>query len=376
MRFTIFGLTLSSAWANGHATPWRGILRALGHMGHQVTFFEKDVPYYREHRDLGEPEFCHLVLYEEWDGRRAKHAIQAADVAMVTSYCPDGLAACRLVLDTPGPLHVFYDLDTPVTLAALEAHGLAIPDGARYLTPDLIPEFDLYLSFTGGAALDELRTRWGARQAAPLYGSVDPELHAPVAHSPEDLRCALGYLGTYAADRQRGLEQLLIEPARRRADLRFSVIGSLYPDEIEWPENVSRRWHLDPADHPAFYSASRMSLNITRESMARHGYAPSGRLFEAASCGSPIVSDRWPGLEAFFEPGVEILVARSTDDALAALSLSDAELGRMARAARERTFQQHTGACRARELVAACEAAGCQSSVDSRQSTRAPQAAD
>jgi spore maturation protein CgeB len=330
------------------------MLRALARMGHQVTFFERDVPYYRAHRDLARPDFCQLVLYDAWDPQLARRAVEQADVAMVTSYCPDGLAACRLVLDTPGPLHVFYDLDTPVTLAALEQHGLAVPNGAHYLEPALIPEFDVYLSFTGGAVLEQLRSRWGARHVAPLYGSVDPDVHSPVATPPDELRCALGYLGTYAADRQAGLEQLLIEPARCRPDLRFSVIGSLYPDEIAWPANVARRWHLEPAEHAAFYSASRVSLNVTRESMARHGYAPSGRLFEAAACGSPLLSDWWPGLDAFFEPGQEILVARSAQDALDALSLSDAELARLARAARERTLAQHTGACRARELLAAC----------------------
>jgi spore maturation protein CgeB len=355
VRIVIFGLTLSSAWANGHATPWRGMLRALARMGHQTTFFEQDVPYYREHRDLPQPEFCELVLYDAWDGQRARSAVQSADVAVVTSYCPDGLAACKVVLDTPGPLHVFYDLDTPVTLGALDHDGLAVPNGAHYLRAELIPDFDLYLSFTGGGILDELRDRWGARRVAPLYGSVDPEVHAPVRHPPEELRCALGYLGTYAADRQAGLEQLLIEPARRRPDLRFAVIGSLYPDEIAWPANVARRWHLDPAEHAAFYSASRLSLNVTRASMARHGFAPSGRLFEAAACGSPLLSDWWPGLDAFFQPGEEILVARSTEDALAALALSDAELKRIAQSARERTLEQHTGECRARELLAACE---------------------
>ena len=369
MRFVIFGLTLSSAWANGHATPWRGMLRALRRMGHQTTFFEKDVPYYRQHRDLAEPDFCELVLYDTWDSRAARQAIQTADVAIVTSYCPDGLAACELVLDTPGPLHVFYDLDTPVTLAALDQHGVAVPHGARYLRRELIPEFDLYLSFTGGAVLDELRSRWGARQVAPLYGSVDPDVHLPGANPPEELRCALGYLGTYAADRQAGLERLLLDPARRRPDLRFCVIGSLYPNEIVWPGNVLRRWHLDPAEHAAFYSASRLSLNVTRASMARHGFAPSGRLFEAAACGSPILTDWWPGLDAFFQPSEEILVASSTDEALAALALSDAELARLAAAARERTLEQHTAACRARELLEACESPGRQSSVDGRQST-------
>jgi spore maturation protein CgeB len=329
------------------------MLGALHREGHTATFFERDVPYYAQHRDLPAPDFCDLVLYDQWDQvlERARRAVSEADVAMVTSYCPDGLAASRLVLDAPRSLRLFYDLDTPVTLAALEAHRLATPNGAQYLTPDLIPEFDLYLSFTGGHTLDELRTRWGARQVAPLYGSVDPALHAPVVDPPQALRCDLGYLGTYAADRQAKLEQLLLEPARRRPRQRFCVVGSLYPPEIAWPLNLTRQWHLDPADHPAFYSASRLTLNVTRASMARHGYAPSGRLFEAASCGTPILSDWWTGLDAFFRPGVEILVAHSTDDALEALSLSDAELKRIAQAARERTLAEHTGACRARELV-------------------------
>jgi spore maturation protein CgeB len=358
LHFAIFGLTISSSWANGHATPWRGILKGLRRAGHTAIFFERDVPYYREHRDLPAPDFCELVLYDDWEDvlPRARAAVGNADVAMVTSYCPDGLAACRLVLDAPGPLHVFYDLDTPVTLAALDVSGVARPDGARYLTPDLIPAFDLYLSFTGGAVLDDLRDRWGARQVRPLYGCVDPEVHAPIAHPPAELRCALGYLGTYAADRQRPLEQLLLDPARRRPRERFFVIGSLYPAEIDWPPNVARRWHLDPADHPAFYSASRLTLNVTRQSMARHGFAPSGRLFEAASCGTPILSDWWPGLDAFFVPGEEILIAQSTEDALAALDLSDVELRKIADAARERTLQHHTGRSRARELLAACDA--------------------
>ena len=361
MRFAIFGLVLSSAWANGHATPWRGILKALARAGHTTTFFERDVAYYAQHRDEPRPAYCDLVLFQDWAEvlPRARAVLRQADVAIVTSYCADGLDACRLVLDTPRPLHVFYDLDTPVTLASLAAHGVAVQSGARYLTPELIPAFDVYLSFTGGPTLDELRTRWGARRVAPLYGSVDPDVHAPLADPPEAFRCALGYLGTYSADRQPALDRLLIEPARQRPDQRFLVVGSLYPPEVlaTWPPNVTTRWHLDPADHPAFYSANRLTLNVTRQAMVERGSTPSGRLFEAASCATPVVTDPWPGLDTFFEPGAEILVANTAEDVTAALDLSDAELDRIAAAARERTLAQHTGACRARELVAACEAA-------------------
>ena len=240
MRFTIFGLTISSAWANGHATPWRGLLKGLHQLGHCATFFERDVDYYAQHRDLATPDYCELVLYSDWASTRdhARAAIARSDVSIVTSYCPDGLEACRLMLDTPGPLHAFYDLDTPITLAALKTHGVAVPGNARYLTPDLIPDFDVYLSFTGGPILDTLHSEWGARRTIALYGSVDPDLHAPVADVPEELRCALGYLGTYAADRQPGLERLLVQPARNRPEDRFIVAGSLYPAEVCWPPNV------------------------------------------------------------------------------------------------------------------------------------------
>jgi spore maturation protein CgeB len=356
----VFGLTVSSAWANGHATPWRGLLKGLYAAGHRTTFFEKDVEYYRAHRDLAQPDYCELVLYQDWASvlPRARQAVRDADVAIVTSYCPDGLEADRLVLDGTA-LRVFYDLDTPVTLAALENGEVAVPGGAQYLSAALIPEFDLYLSFTGGPVLHELEHKWRARRTAALYGSVDPEVHAPVEDAPEEFRCALGYLGTYAADRQPALERLLIQPARARPKERFFVVGSLYPREIDWPANVFMRWHLDPPDHPAFYSANRLTLSVTRQAMRTWGYTPSGRLFEAASCGTPVVTDRWPGLDDFFEPGREILVADKPEDVQAALDLSDAEVRTIGQAARERTLSQHTGACRARDLLRACEAARC-----------------
>ncbi|MDQ3811763.1 MAG: glycosyltransferase [Chloroflexota bacterium] len=361
LRLVIFGLTISSAWANGHATPWRGLLKALHAAGHQATFFERDVDYYAAHRDLAAPPYCNLVLYQDWPSvlDRARAAVADCDVAIVTSYCPDGLSATRLVLEAPRALRVFYDLDTPVTLAALVEHGLAVPGGAHYLNSDLVPEFDLYLSFTGGPVLDEVRNRWGARRVAPLYGSVDPEVHAPVPEPPDAYRCALGYLGTYSADRQPSLERLLIQPARERPTDRFFVIGSLYPSDIDWPPNVWMRWHLDPHEHPAFYSANRLTLSITRKAMLKWGYTPSGRLFEAASCGTPVLTDPFPGLGEFFTPGKEILVANTSAEVSQALELSDRELRCIGSAARQRTLAQHTAAVRARELLEACQAVAC-----------------
>jgi spore maturation protein CgeB len=353
MKLVIFGLTVSSSWGNGHATLWRGLCRALAARGHEVVFFERDVPYYAEHRDLHRLPGGELVLYADWEQAlpAARRHLAGADVGMVTSYCPDGVAASELLLDSSGPLRVFYDMDTPVTLQALE-RGETVP----YLPPWGLGDFDLVLSFTGGAALRELRTRLGARRAVPLYGSADPEVHRRV---PADaaFRADLSYLGTYAADRQAALEALFIEPARRCPEQRFLVGGALYPPDFPWTGNVFFRHHVPPGDHPAFYSSSRITLNVTRAAMARMGHCPSGRLFEAAACGTPILSDAWEGLDEFFTPGEEILVGRTAADALAALRMPAEELERIARRARERTLDEHTAERRVRELEAALDAA-------------------
>jgi spore maturation protein CgeB len=352
MKFVVFGLTVSSSWGNGHATLWRGLCRALAARGHEVVFFEKDVPYYAAQRDLHELPGGRLVLYAEWSdvAPMARQEATAADVALVTSYCPDGPAACDLVLSARAACRVFYDLDTPVTLDRLRA-------GERvfYLPASLEP-FDLVLSFTGGAALDALRERLGARRVAPLYGSVDPGVHAPVS-SVDCFRADLSYLGTYAEDRQAGVDALLVEPARRRPALRFVIGGAQYPHTFPWTDNIYFVRHLPPADHPAFYSSSRLTLNVTRRAMAAMGYCPSGRLFEAAACGAPILSDDWEGLDHFYDPATEILVARDTDDVVDALALPEGELRRRARAARERTLAEHTAEQRVRDLERALEAA-------------------
>jgi len=354
MKLVVFGLTVSSSWGNGHATLWRGLCRALAARGHEVVFFERDVPYYAAHRDLHRLAGGELVLYPDWEKAHpaARRHLDGADVAMVTSYCPDGVAAAELVLGSRVPLRVFYDMDTPVTLQALE-RGERVP----YLPPWGLGDFDLVLSFTGGASLRELRARLGACRVAPLYGSVDPEVHRREP-ARDDFRADLSYLGTYAEDRQAALETLFIEAARRLPDQRFLIGGAQYPHDFPWTENVYFVRHLPPGDHPAFYSSSRVTLNVTRAAMASMGHCPSGRLFEAAACGTPIVTDAWDGLDEFFAPGDEILVARTTEDTLRALRLPEEELERMARRARERTLEEHTAERRARDLEAALDAAG------------------
>jgi spore maturation protein CgeB len=348
MKIVIFGLTVSSSWGNGHATLWRGLCRALGARGHRVVFFERDVPYYAAHRDLWELPAGELRLYSEWDEaeRLARPHLDDADVAMVTSYCPDGVAATELMLGSRARLRVFYDLDTPVTLDSIEA-GRPV----SYLGPRGLGDFDLVLSYTGGAALEQLQSRLSARRVAPLYGSVDPEVHRPVA-PVETFRAHLSYLGTYAEDRQATLERLFIEPARRLPGQRFLIGGAQYPQVFPWTDNIFFVRHVEPSQHPAFYSSSRITLNVTRRAMKAMGYCPSGRLFEAAACGAPLLSDAWEGLERFFESGEEIIVAASSEAATAALEESDARLQEMARRARERTLAEHTAEHRVRELEA------------------------
>ncbi len=353
MKLVIFGLTVSSSWGNGHATLWRGLIRALGARGHQVVFFERDVPYYASHRDLTEVPGGQLLLYTNWEDvrGRAKEHLAGADVGIVTSYCPDALAATALVISADVGLRVFYDLDTPVTLSHLRAGK-----DVTYIGPGGLADFDLVLSYTGGAALDELKDQLRARRVAPLYGSVDPAVHRPVP-PVEAYRADLSYLGTYAEDRQKTLEQLFIAPAKQLPEQKFLIGGALYPEAFPWTANIFFARHVAPAEHPGFFCSSRLTLNVTRQAMAQMGYCPSGRLFEAAACGTPIISDRWAGLEDFFEPNSEILVAESTDQVVSALQLPRDQLQRISTAARERTLAEHTAAQRALDLERALETA-------------------
>jgi spore maturation protein CgeB len=288
-----------------------------------------------------------LHLYPLWDKtarNAARRHLADADVAIVTSYCPDAIVASELAFESPVPLRVFYDLDTPVTLARLDS-GQPV----EYLGPRGLRDFDLVLSYTGGRALTGLQTRLGARRTEPLYGHVDLEAHCPAA--PVDrFRADLSYIGTYAADRQKTLDELFLEPARRLPSRRFCMAGAMYPEDFPWTENMFFVRHLPPGEHPEFFCSSRLTLNVTRRAMADMGYCPSGRLFEAAACGVPVLSDWWEGLERFFTPGSEILVASRAEDTIAALAMNDGDLRRIARAARERTIEEHTSDRRARQL--------------------------
>ncbi len=347
MKLVIFGLSISSSWGNGHATLWRGLCKGLIREGADVHFFERDVPYYATHRDLTEIPGGHLHLYPDWDEIRpiAERTLRGADAAIVTSYCADALPAGELVLQSGARCCCFYDLDTGVTLTRLAAG-----EPVAYIGPRGLRDYDLVLSYTGGKAMHGLRDLLGARQVAPLYGSVDPEEHRP-APALERFLADLSYLGTYAEDRQAALESFFLAPARLLPGKRFMLGGALYPQAFPWTDNIFFVRHLPPAEHPAFYCSSQLTLNITRRAMADMGYCPSGRLFEAAACGVPVLSDWFDGLDAFFTPGDEILICRNTDEALAAIDQSTEDLRRIGDRARERALACHTAALRAREMM-------------------------
>lgn len=354
MKITFFGLSITSSWGNGHATTFRALCQALNQRGHRIVFFELDQEWYAGNRDLPEPPYCDVRIYETWGQvlPTVRAELRDSDVAVVGSYMPDGIAALDEVLSSQVAVKAFYDIDTPITLGSLRSEG-----STDYVLKRHLPALDLYFSFTGGPVLGQLQQDFGVVCAVPLYCSVDLKRHRELPKNKE-FQCDLGYMGTYAPDRQPKLEELLCHTARQLKDGAFIVAGPQYPEYLEWPPNVRRIVHLSPRHHAALYCSSRLTLNITRRQMVMAGYSPSVRLFEAAACGAAIVSDLWPGLETFFAPGREILTAANHEDVVRYLSQYERqELERIGRAARERVLSNHSSEVRAREFEAAVEAA-------------------
>ena len=342
MKLVVLGLSLSSSWGNGHATTFRALLGAMAARGHDVLFLERDVPWYAPHRDLVDPTFCRLAFYDSLEGLAAwRDEIAGADAIIVGSYVPEGREVGRFVQRYARGVVAFYDIDTPITLAALAAGDCA------YLSPDLIPKYDIYFSFTGGPTLALIEKTYGSPAARALYCSVDPTRYKPMGTAK---RWDLSYLGTYSPDRQPTLDRLLLAPARAMPKRSFVVAGPQYPADIAWPANVERIEHLPPVDHAMFYSASLLTLNVTRADMIAAGWSPSVRLFEAAACGTAIISDVWDGLETIFKPGVEILLATETSDIAAALASDDLTL--IGAAGRDRVMTSHVSRQRGLELEA------------------------
>jgi spore maturation protein CgeB len=344
LSIVILGLSITSSWGNGHATTYRHLMRALARRGHSVLFLERDAPWYAENRDLPTPPYGQTRIYESLEELRDRYAadVRRADLVIVGSYVPQGVEVGHWVNDIATGVTAFYDIDTPVTLSKL-ARG-----DTEYLSADLIPRYRLYLSFTGGPTLKLLRDRYASPCPRPLYCSVDPDHYHP-QNAPQ--QWDLGYLGTYSDDRQPVLERLLLAPARRWPLGQFVVAGPQYPATIAWPRNVERIEHVPPQKHAAFYCSQRFTLNVTRADMVAAGYSPSIRLFEAAACEAPIISDAWEGLDTFFQPGREILISTSPEQTLRYLQETPEpkrrEIGELAR---RRVLAEHTADHRAREL--------------------------
>jgi spore maturation protein CgeB len=362
MNIVFLGLSLSSSWGNGHATTFRSLLRGLHRLGHSLTFLERDVSWYAENRDLEEPDFCDLRYYRSVAELVSEHGerLRTADVVVVGSFVPEGVAVIDAAERLCTGALCFYDIDTPVTLAKLVSRD------HEYLAGRQMPTFDIYFSFTGGPILKRLCRQFGARRAEPLFCSVDDERYAPTGEQPV---WELGYLGTYSPDRQPSVERFLIDVAKRLPDRRFVVAGPQYPPDLVWPDNVERIAHLPPSAHASFYSRQRYTLNVTRADMIAAGWSPSVRLFEAAACGCPVISDRWRGLEDFFPIGEAIQIADGTDDVCRLLRDADERQRlHLAKRARKLVMMSHTGLARARDLIS------CLTS-DSRQDQAGSQAA-
>jgi spore maturation protein CgeB len=344
LRIVILGLSITSSWGNGHATTYRGLVRELVRRGHDLLFLERDVPWYANHRDLANPPYGRTELYGSLDELRERFGseVRDADLVIVGSYVPDGAAVGEWVQSRARGLAAFYDIDTPVTLARL-ARG-----EHEYLRPDQIAGYDLYLSFTGGPTLRRLEQEFGSPRARVLYCSVDPELYF---RDPRPFEWDLGYMGTYSDDRQPTVNELLLEPARRLPAARFIIAGPQYPETETWPANVLHQPHLPPAEHRAFYNSQRFTLNVTRADMIAAGWSPSVRLFEAAACGTAIVSDRWAGIESLLVPGEEILLAASAQEVVEILrTTTEKQRLQLSVRARQRILAEHTAAHRAEQL--------------------------
>ncbi|RNL87233.1 glycosyltransferase [Sinomicrobium pectinilyticum] len=344
MNFVIIGLSVTSSWGNGHATTYRALLRELSSLGHDILFLEKDVPYYASNRDMARPEFCKLGLYKDnWELKeRYESEVVNADVVIVGSYVSNGVDVGKWVTEKAKGIKAFYDIDTPVTISKLGKRDY------EYIHPELIRKYDIYLSFSGGGILEYIEKHYHSPKARPLYCSVDPDIYFP---KDEEIKWQMGYLGTYSIDRQPTIHRLLNKPAAFFPEGKFVVVGPQYPKDFKWSENVERIEHLPPTKHRKFYNAQKFTLNVTREAMIKVGYSPSVRLFEAAACGVPIISDFWKGIDSIFEIDKEILIAKAASDVLKYFeSIGEEERKQIGTNARRKVLKHHTAKTRAKEL--------------------------
>ena len=343
MRIAFFGSSLVSAYWNGAATYYRGIVRALDGRGHRDTFLEPDAYGRQQHRDIADPEWADVVVYDPDRWREALARARGADVVVKASGV--GVRDEELeagVLGLGAPTTIFWDVDAPATLARLEA------DPADPLRA-LVPRYDLVLTYGGGDRVVDRYLALGSRACVPVYNGLDPDTHHPV---PPDERfaCDLAFLGNRLPDREARVEEFFLRAARLAPERSFLLGGSGWEDK-PLPENVRDVGHVSTNDHNALNCTPLAVLNVSRESMAANGYSPATRVFEAAGAGACLITDAWDGIELFLQPGAEVLVARDGAEVAELLRGLDPERARaVGEAARRRLLQEHAYAHRAEQV--------------------------
>jgi spore maturation protein CgeB len=355
LRIAFFGSSLVSAYWNGAATYYRGIIRALAERGHQVTFFEPDAYDRQKHRDIEDPSWCQVVVYQDSVGAALKALEQARGYDLVVKASGVGahdelLEAGVLALKHPSTMIVFWDVDAPATLDRMDANPA---DAFR----DCVPQYDAVFTYGGGQPVIRAYEGFGARLCKPIYNALDPETHHPVAGN-ERFEADLGFLGNRLPDREARVEEFFLKAASLCPDRKFMIGGSGWSDK-QMPKNVNDVGHVYTRDHNAFNCTPKAVLNISRESMARYGFSPATRVFEAAGAGACLITDHWEGIDFFFEPDNEILVSHNGEEVAELVrSLTPAKSAMIGTNALRRVLAEHTYAHRAVELEATLEGLG------------------
>jgi spore maturation protein CgeB len=345
MKMAFYGSSLLSSYWNGAATYYRGILKALAALGHEITFYEPDAYDRQAHRDIDPPDWCRVVVYPGTAEGLLTVARQAtaADIVVKASgvgYEDDVLLQQVMLHASPDAITVFWDVDAPATLAELRA-------SPEHVLRRALPQLDLVLTYGGGNPVVRAYAELGARECVPIYNALDPDTHHPVPPEPR-YSAHLSFLGNRLPDREARVESFFLQPAARLPGKQFMLGGSGWGDK-PMPANVSYLGHVPTAAHNAFNCTPLAVLNISRDSMADIGFSPATRVFEAAGAGACLITDHWQGIEQFLAPGDEVLVARDGKDVADHLaSLTQAEAKRIGENALARVLSDHTYAQRAR----------------------------
>ena len=348
LNIAFFGSSLVSAYWNGAATYYRGIIRALHGLGHRITFYEPDAYDRQKHRDIPDPDWARVIVYPVDDESGVLNALdhaRGADMLVKTSGVGANdqlLEAAVLDIKRSNTLTVFWDVDAPATLDRVK-------NDATDPFKDLIPLYDLILTYGGGDPVVESYESLGARVCVPIYNALDPDTHHPVPRE-ERFACDLALLANRLPDREARIEEFFFEPARKLPELRFMLGGSGWGDK-SMPANVNYVGHVYTRDHNAFNCSARAVLNVNRDSMASYGFSPATRIFEAAGSGSCVITDAWKGIETFLTPGREVLVANDAGDVVQhLLALDEDKAKQIGDAARRRVVAEHTYQHRALQL--------------------------